>query len=158
MGKRGPKPLPREVKQRRGTLRPSREVKNPITGLPPLGRAPVGMSKEERKVWTWLRTHAPHLRDVDALLVRRLCEAEIEYSQMSALVAKDGPIQVSLKTGFQRPSAAMTLKRNLRAELVKMYAEIGTPSSRGRIEMPESDEYDADAEFLFGPAKLRSVK
>jgi len=153
----GPKPLPREVKEQRGTLKKSREAKKPITGLAPLGKAPRGMSMSERKVWHWVKGHAPHLRDLDELLVRRLCELEVEYDQVKQLVEKHGRIQV-FDSGASNLSGAESLKLKLLAQLLKLYAEIGTPSSRSKLEMPGPASDDEDAEFLFGKAKLKAME
>ena len=158
MGKRGPRPLPREVKEQRGTLEQSREPKNPITGLAPLGPAPRGMLAAERKIWRWVRKHARHLRDVDMLLIQRLCEMEVEYAQACEDAITQGRYQTSLTTGYMRLSAAETLKLKLLTELRRLYAEIGTPSSRSRLEMPGPPADDEDEEFLFGKPKLEAVQ
>ena len=52
MGKRGPRPLPKQIKASRGTLRPCRESQKPPRGEAVLPPAPSGLDSRERREWT----------------------------------------------------------------------------------------------------------
>ena len=145
----GPKPLPRVVKERRGTLEKSREPKNPVTGLPPLGAPPRGLSNTERALWRWARKEGWWLRSVDAPIVKQLCEVDTDYRLARQAVRADD-------TSYENPTQVMWLMLKLRAERLRMYDVLCLPpTSRGKLEMPERKGDDKTAEFLFGKAKLK---
>ncbi len=148
----GPKPLPRAVKRRRGTFRPSRESCNNSDDLPPLGPVPRDLSEPERVVWRWARSHGWWLRDADALVVRQLCEVDTDYHLARQAVQAE-------PTSYKNPTQAVWLMLKLRQERLRMYAVLGLdPSSRGKLEMPEREGDDPVRDFLFRRPELRINK
>ena len=99
MGRRGPPPLPREVKELRGTLRKHREARMPVRAPPGDPLMPRHLGPIARAKWKEL---LPQLRDrgtlslADRTSLEMLCSAYEEYREAAAAIRKDGGPRVVL--------------------------------------------------------------
>ena len=93
MGRRGPPPLPTELKVLHGERRPSRLNRNaPKAKNVPV--MPAGMSNAAQAIWNRIirdYAHTGVLTSVDTDAVRVYCEAVVRYEHAAAMLEKSGP-------------------------------------------------------------------
>ncbi len=108
----GAKPLPAEIKQKRGTLRPSREpsgaaaVVNPPGDIP---RPPESLLEPGRALWGAVLLAAREWvsYETDVFLLRIVCEQLDEREQLRELVIAN-PEQPRLRIGLRELDKAIT--------------------------------------------------
>ena len=142
MGKRGPRPLPGKIKERRGTLRPSRESPCEPAGTPGLPPCPGELSDAERATWQemgerLLAMGVLHREHVDGLLL--LVRAKLRYEALVAEVAALGEVLTDDRGNLYRNPYAISMERAL-VEFRRLLAEFGcTPSSATRVRADRAD-------------------
>jgi len=139
MGRRGRKPLPRQLKLLRGTLRPGRDhgelPGEPLRRLP---KAPARLGKAAQRYWRELGRPLVRLgvlRDTDLVLFEMLCDwlgrAEEIRAELNALPPSE---RYLLKTRGGRIHPLLKALQHVEAEAGKLAVEFGlTPGSRQRL-------------------------
>ncbi len=139
MGRRGPPPLPRVLKERAGTLKKSREAKHPPTGTTGVPECPPGLDARERHVWAeegarlvargvLKREHS------NALLV--LVKAKVRMLRADAKVrTTGGEVLTDEATGEQRANVWAAVRDKAWEQYRRAMLEVGdTPSAESRVE------------------------
>lgn len=159
MGKRGPKPTPREILKLRGSRRAGY---NPDQPDPPAGRPkmPSGMPDAAKTKWREIVKQLVDLGVVarlDATMLEQFCRAWAHAQTCEQWIAEHGSVFVRRdKEG--RIASATTFPqvvelRHLREYIQRTAAEFGlTPSSRTRISVVAKPKMDKLDEFLAGQA------
>ncbi len=156
MGKRGPKPLPREVLAQRGS-RNGRASGNPPLVDRSRPDPPDWLDETARACWEQI---APQLDEmgclarIDAHALARYCGLWSRWRKAEEFIAKYGetyPLKDgsgNIKYFAQFPQVAIAHRLSL--ALTKIEAEFGmTPSSRSRIEVvPNAGPQNAILDFL----------
>lgn len=124
MATRGPKPVPIEVKRRRGTLRPSRMPNRSTLGtVEPINATDVPPLASFAQV---LSTASGWLAATDSILVAMLRESLEEREQLRELVTATGDV------------AHRRALRDLDRQIVTMLADLGfDPTARARLGLAE---------------------
>lgn len=149
---------PRAIKERQGTLRPSREPVNPAVTKGDLGKPPRGMSAPDKQTWEYIRETGWWIGDADRLMVVQLLDTLSDLAAVSAKInGADDMVFESKTSGYSQSSAWMSLRLRLRAEAVKYLGLLGfDPASRGKIETGSKPPDTAAEDFLFGgPRTMR---
>jgi len=162
-----PRPLPKQLKALRGTLRKSRQ--NPAEPKPPRSRprAPKSLPEEGRKLWRDLVSVLDGARimtraDVTALLL--LCEAWSEYREADDDVKQNGLAYISATANgsIKRPNPSVGIRADAWRRVERMLGRFGlTPSDRTKVteRQPErsgADPWDEVATGYFGREKTAS--
>jgi phage terminase small subunit len=129
---RGRKRTPSYLKVLRGN--PSRRPMNKREPKPQpgVGAPPTVLGARAKAHWRYHAKHAPWLTRADRETLRNFC---LLCAIIDALAESDPQGRL--------PKVILTSKA--------LAAELGlTPTSRGKVEMPEPDKKDATAEKLFG--------
>ena len=165
MGKRGPKPQPTALRVLRGN--PSkRPINQHEPRIPPAApKCPQWLSKEAKREFRRLAKvldEVGMLTAVDGLALAALCEEWATYVWAQKQLAQHGhTYEYTNKFGATNvsPRPEVAIARNAFLAVKAMCAEFGlTPSSRGRIELPDAGPGSGDSyeEFLNrGPASKR---
>jgi hypothetical protein len=108
----GAKPLPAEIKQKRGTLRPSREPSGAAAVVNPPGdfpRPPESLLEPGRELWGAVLLAAREWvsYETDVFLLRIVCEQLDEREQLRELVIAN-PEQPRLRIGLRELDKAIT--------------------------------------------------
>ena len=126
---RGRKPKPRVLKLLEGN-----PGKRPLPPPDPsdrlLGRAPRGLTEQERETWRQVARECPWLRRADRALVELFCRSWMQLTvadrRLVTLVVKGGDLQ--MMAGLQK------MVDHARASCLRMLAEMGaTAASRARV-------------------------
>lgn len=159
MGKRGPRPLPAAVLERRGSWRANQAREN--APVPPEGapKQPGWLPPRSKKYWKpaiAILEHMGVVTKAEEVLVGRYCETIALWREMGAYIAKNGSTGESYnKNGDpvkkKRPEAELYLAYS--KQLLDIERELGlTPSARTRIAAkarPENfDEITNDRAFI----------
>ena len=155
MGKRGPPPLPRAVKERSGTLKSSREAKNPPAGTVGVPDPPPGLDDRERRAW---------LTEGARLVARGVLKREHENALLALVKSKvrmlradakvretGGEVLTDEATGEQRINAWANVRDKAWEQYRRAMLEVGdTPSAESRVEAapPKPDEASATLKFF----------
>ena len=154
MGRRGPAPMPTELKLLRGERRPCRLNRN----APKAKNVPVmpgGMSDAAQAIWN--RVMADYgatgvLTSVDTDALRVYCEAVVRYEHAAAMLEASGPLTRGARRGDLVKNPLHQIVRD-DADLIRAFArELGfTPSARSALTaVQEPEEDDATAAWLAG--------
>jgi len=154
LGRRGPAPLPTELKLLHGERRPSRLNRN----APKAKNVPVmpeGMSAPAQAIWDRITRDYGHtgvLTSVDAAALRVFCEAVVRYEHAAAMLEQSGPLVRGARRGDLVKNPLHQVVRD-DADLIRAFArELGfTPSARSALTaVNEPDEGDALDRWMAG--------
>ena len=156
MGQRGRKPVPRQLKLLRGTLKPSRDRGElPGEQLQRLPKAPSRLGKAAQRYWRELGRRLVRLgvlRDVDLVAFELLCDwlgrAEEIRVELDRLPQEE---RYLMKTRGGRIHPLVKVLQQVETEATRLLVEFGlTPSARQRVSaLPTRNEDDLLRE-LFG--------
>ena len=126
---RGAKPKPLELKVVDGN--PGRRpLPGPDPSVNPLGYAPRGFTKEQRRAWNQVRRECSWLREADRMLVESFCRA---WEQM-VVVGPELTAAVLAEADPRRITALQRVVDRARDACLRMMAEMGaTATSRARV-------------------------
>lgn len=137
MGQRGPKPLPVEVKQQRGTYRPDREQRVVLGERVERIDPPGWMTTDQKEIWQWkvsILTEARLLQAVDAPAVEAMVLAVDGWRQCARVIAEEGVvIDNTITGGFTQRQAhpLVSAMRGFQMDYYKWCSKFGlTPSDR----------------------------
>lgn len=143
MGKRGPAPLPTNVKLLRGTFRFDRGPQNEPRPEPVVPTCPTWLDREAKREWRRIVGELEAIgliTKIDRAALAAYCQAYAEWWEMEREIKLHGRTQVT-ENGYvaQRPEVGI---RNKALERMRQFLrEFGmTPSSRTRIEAPKKEE------------------
>jgi len=156
MGRRGPAPLPSNVKKLKGTYRPSEAPKNEPTPEIKIPSRPSWLGKRvpwgREAIREWDRI-APEmerlglLSELDRDTLAGYCDAHGRWWHFRREVAEHGSVQIT-SSGYaaQRPEVAL-MNRAL-DDIRKFSALFGfSPSDRARISVPEREDDEPRSKF-----------
>ena len=126
---RGRKPKLRVVSELEGNPG-KRPLPPPDPSDQALGRAPQGLTEQERATWRRVVRECPWLRRADRVLVELFCRSWLQLTvadrRLVTLVVEGGDLQ--MMAGLQK------MVDHARASCLRMLAELGaTASSRARV-------------------------
>ena len=147
MGQRGPAPLPRAIKQARGTLQPCGDnhlepEPPPVTNLsPPDHLGEIARTKYIQLAETLSEIGVLKVTDLDVLAC--YCQAYEEVRELTEEVKK-APKVIEYGTGNRKIHPNVVLLREANKQLLLLARELGlTPSARTRIEVqPDEKSHD----------------
>jgi P27 family predicted phage terminase small subunit len=154
LGRRGPPPMPTELKLLHGERRPSRLNRN----APKAKNVPVmpeGMSAPAQAIWNRLTADYAHtgvLTSVDADALQIYCEAVVRYRHGAKMLEQSGPLVRGARRGDLVKNPLHQVVRD-DADLVRAFArELGfTPSARSALTaVNEPEEGDALDRWMAG--------
>ncbi len=169
MGLRGPKPLPAEIKQRRGTLRPDREqrvaLSVPVERLP----APAHLSDVQTAIWdeqVGMLADVGVLRKIDVYALEAVVISIDGWRKCLEIIEDEGwVIDNTITGGFSQRQAhpLISTMRGFQADYYKWCAKYGlTASDRTALGMQEIKAKkmfaQARAELAGDPKPLRVVE
>jgi P27 family predicted phage terminase small subunit len=154
LGRRGPAPLPTELKLLHGERRSSRLNRDaPKARNTPV--MPAGMSEAAQAIWKRVMrdySHTGILTSVDTDALRVYCEAVVRYEHAAAMLEGSGPLVRGARRGDLIKNPLHQIVRD-NADLIRAFArEFGfTPSARSALTaVQEPEEYDATSRWLAG--------
>jgi P27 family predicted phage terminase small subunit len=168
MGRRGPAAKPTVLKEREGTVRPSRAPQHepqPSRGVPACPKGVAG-DADAKHCWNVLAPHLANLRlitQVDGLDFEGLCRAysvAVKADRIISSKGKKGGVLVKAQYGDGwQANPAISISRLAWAEVRKFAAEFGlSPAARTRVNAPPADPVKDEAEdFLFGGAVVGRI-
>lgn len=139
MGERGPKPLPVELKRRRGTARADRSPRAlTIIEPTPAGLLPPDTLGDEGALeWRHVLASCQWLAPSDIRVLRLYCEALDRRSTLLAELASQGWVLYTDK-GYAYANPASGALSTTEAQITKWLSLLGlTPSDRGRLGVAE---------------------
>jgi len=133
----GRKPLPNEIKAKRGTLEPSRaKVVQLKAGLPRLDETdvPADLGPIAAEAWVRIVEHAAGwLAITDREALTMLCKALQEHADLSARLQADGPVLFTDK-GYAYAHPAYGMRQNVEGVIIKWVAALGlSPADRAKL-------------------------
>lgn len=136
--RKGPAPVPAEIKRMRGTARPSRTP--PALAIIPhagLLEPPPTLADEGAAEWRHVLANAPWIGPSDIRNLRLYCEALDRRSLLMAELASQGWVLYTDKGyAYQNPAAGALATAE--AQITKWLSLLGlTPSDRGRLGVAE---------------------
>lgn len=144
MGKRGPKPTPKETLARRGSRHGQNRTSPVVTATAP--KAPDWLTPVARACWQAITPDLEGmgvLAQIDENALARYCTLWARWRESEDSLARTGPTvelfdgEGNVRYVQQRPEVAIAA--TLSGQLTKIEAEFGmTPSSRSRIEVAPS--------------------
>ena len=153
MGRRGPRPIPSELRKLRGSRRPSKAGEpQPHVGTR-TPSVPAWLPEEAKAVWHKYARSLWELRlltDIDVMAFAVLCETMALYRTAVEMVGKGYDVQET-ESGYRQQDPWVSIRNNAISQMRKLWQEFGmTPSSRVRldIEAAEAEELTL-AEELF---------
>jgi P27 family predicted phage terminase small subunit len=153
MGRRGPPPLPRALKEQRGTLKKSREAKSPPAGTVGIPDVPAGLDDRERRAWAeegarlvargvLKREHG------NALLM--LVKAKVRYLRAAAKVREEGEVLVNPATKEQKRNVWVDVMDRAWEQYRRAMLELGdTPSAESRVECARAQPEEVSPTLKF---------
>ncbi len=157
MGKRGPPPLPTEIKKARGTHQKCRDAPNAVTAPPGAPRRPAGLNRVARAKWDELVPRLLELRVLSVLdgqALESYCRAFAVWRKFQAL-AEAEPIVETVFGPKVNPAAVAAVKWS--GVLKEWGDRLGlSPSSRTRVSGAggaggkKDDPREKARAFLFG--------
>lgn len=169
MGRRGPVPMPKALKKRRGTYRPSRAAKDAMDLPVSTPGMPEWLDAEGRKEWERvvpMLEEAKVLADVDRIALGNYCAAVSLCINATREYQRHGVSLTKNKRVYVHPM--IKVAQEARAQALRLGAEFGlTPASRTRVSGKAAKtghegggkKADDDEKFLFdGAPKLEVVK
>ena len=136
--KRGPKPVPKAAKRRRGTFRADRDggTPEPKSEKP---RRPAWLGKEASRHWTAIAAELEGmgvLARADQVALALLCQALADYLAARQEVAEQGMTFLT-ESGYVTQHPAVGMMNRAWERVVKLAREFGmTPSSRAGLKVP----------------------
>jgi len=130
-----PKPLPNEVKKKRGTLKPSRVPTKQGGGVAPLNNLtmPDGLDPVAQGVWARITSACDWLAESDREALTMLCRDESILAQLTARLETDGAILYTDK-GYAYAHPAWGMRTATEERIYKWMSSLGlTPSDRARL-------------------------
>ncbi|MFP4066228.1 MAG: phage terminase small subunit P27 family [Spirochaetaceae bacterium] len=145
MGFAGRKPKPPELHVLHGTDRPDRHPQNTPKPPPTAPSRPSWLLPEAKREWSRITPILHRLglfTVVDRASLAAYCQAYARWRQAEEIITAEGFTTTTDKGNvIQRPEVAIA--RNMMAAIRAFAAEFGlTPSSRGRISLPEAGDDD----------------
>ncbi len=151
MGRRGPAPKPTVLKILQGNPGKRPLNKNEPKPKPVAPKCPSWLDKEAKREW---KRVAPELERlglltvVDGAALAAYCQAYARWKQAEEIIKREG-MTVTTETGYVMPHPAVKIAEKSMQLIRAFCAEFGlTPSSRGRMSLPEQKEEDEFEEFL----------
>ena len=135
----GRPPKPTELKRAQGNpgKRPLPNLAT-VTPLPQVkAEAPKHLSKDMKKLWTDLRSHAVWIADTDQPILEMLCE---KLDRREDLIKKLKASDYVLFTdkGYAYPNPIVGMLSTLEVEIAKMFSQLGlTPTDRTKLGVAE---------------------
>ena len=130
-----PKPVPNEVKAKRGTLKPSRVVAKQGRGVQPLDllTIPDGLDPIGQGVWARVTSACDWLAESDREALTLLCKDEALLAQLTARLEADGAVLYTDK-GYAYAHPAWGMRATTEERIYKWLTVLGlTPSDRTRL-------------------------
>jgi P27 family predicted phage terminase small subunit len=154
--KRGPKPVPKELRELHGNPRQHALPAEPPEGVGALCEAPVWMDDEQRLQWDYALEHAPYglLTGSDREILAAWCVHAVEFARAVIEVRKLGQV-VKTKDGnaIQNPFLAIVNRQSLLMQ--RAGAELGfSPAARMSIALGAGEE-SAEGTRYIGSARPR---
>ena len=120
----GRPPVPNEIKERRGTLRPDRLPSRSTTILAPSGcsvpAAPRGLSRQAKRVWVHIWTLGSQwLADDDAPLVEAACRTHDDITRLRKALIKYGDIVEEVHASASGKVLGVKLAANPASKLLR---------------------------------------
>lgn len=169
MGRRGPVPMPKALKKRRGTYRPSRAAKDAMELPVETPDVPEWLDDEGRKEWARvvpMLEEAKVLSAIDRVALGNYCAAVSLAIKATREYQKYGVALTKNKRVYTHPM--IKVAQEARAQALRIGAEFGlTPASRTRVSGKaaktghegDGGKKDDAEKFLFdGAPKLEVVK
>lgn len=140
MGKRGPAPLPSNVKRMKGTYRKDRAAPNEPRPKSAAPNCPAWLSGYAKQEWRWVVKELERLglmTKIDRAALAAYCEAYAEWRTMEESIDEHGRTQTSDK-GFVCLRPEVTIRNAALKRMREFLKEFGmTPSSRTRVSAPD---------------------
>lgn len=130
-----PKPLPNEIKAKRGTLKPSRMPAKQGAGVAPLNNLtlPDGLDPVAQGVWVRVTSACDWLAESDREALTMLCRDESLLAQITARLEADGMVLFTDK-GYAYAHPAWGMRTATEERIYKWLSALGlTPSDRARL-------------------------
>lgn len=145
MGITGPKPTPPALKILRGNPG-GRAIPKTVKVTPHVPRCPAWLSPLARKEWKRATRELDKLglmTRLDLALLAAYCAAVAQMAECSEYIEKQGGVVKYLKGRNSQTAMHLSTMRAAQAFIKAAAAEFGmSPSSRGRITIPEAPERD----------------
>jgi P27 family predicted phage terminase small subunit len=153
MGKRGTKPSPTNLKLVKGTLRPSRQVKNEAKTIlmDRLPSPPDSLHEKGREEWTLQIRELDKmglLSNCDLTMFAMYCDAVGMYNEAKEILKREGAVRMTEKGGLIENPYCYLVERYRKASL-SLATQFGfTPSSRTGISTNKIEANDPIDELL----------
>jgi len=145
MGVAGRKPKPPELRLVEGNPGHRPIPENTPKPSPKAPKRPSWLLPEAKREWSRVVPHLERLgllTVVDRAVLAAYCQAWARYREAEEAIDREGVVRVTEK-GYPVQNPAVSIARNMMNQVRAFAAEFGlTPSARGRIQLPETDDDD----------------